>query len=117
MDPINGLMDNTYDPNKFYEDRNHDRDCDDFQRQWSWYGVYNGYTSKEYVICNPESIKKAFGTMHVIGTLEKENKFWLTNYDLYGPFETEEKALDYMKYFPSYKTDRVVAFYRDVKKT
>lgn len=117
-DPLGGLFDYTADPNKFFDDsKESGRDCDDFQRQWSWWGVYNGYESTEYVICDPTSIKTAFGTMHVIGVLKNKQtgKYFLTNYYMYGPFESEEDSLDYMKYFSSYEEDRVWVKYRNVK--
>jgi len=117
-DPLSGLFDHTADPNNFFDNtKKSGRDCDDFQRQWSWWGVYNGYESVEYVICDPTNIKTAFGTMHVIGVLRNKDtdRFFLTNYNMYGPFESEEKVLDYMQYFPSYEKDRVWVKYRKVK--
>ena len=117
-DPLKGLIDHTADPNLFFDDtRESGRDCDDFQRQWSWWGVYNGYKAYEYVICEPTTIKNAFSTMHVIGTLYKEdNKKWfLTNYRSYGPFVTEEEALNYMTVFKDYTEDCVIVKYREVK--
>ena len=55
--------------------------------------------------------------MHVIGVLKsnRTGKYFLTNYNIYGPFESEEKALDYMRYFPSYEKDRVWVKYRKIK--
>ena len=117
-DPLNGLLDHTADPNKFFDNtRESGRDCDDFQRQWSWWGKYNGYKSYEYVICDPSTIKKAFSTMHVIGTLqdEKTGHWFLTNYKSYGPFVLEEDALLYMANFPSYSENRTIVKYREVK--
>ena len=118
-DPFGGLFDHTADPNKFFEDtRKSGRDCDDFQRQWSWWGYYNNYISIEYVICDPTTIRTAFRTMHVIGVLKDKNnprRCFLTNYRMYGPFENEDKALDYMKYFESYKKDRVWVKYKEIK--
>ena len=114
-DYMGGLLDNTSDPNTFFDSKEHERDCDDFQRMWSWWGVLNEYSAKEYVICNPSSIRNAFQTMHVIGTLEKDGKFYLTNYYPSGPFDTEEQALEYMNHYLSYSGDRVIVFYRDIK--
>lgn len=117
-DPLSGLFDHTADPNKFFDNtRESGRDCDDFQRQWSWWGVYNGYESTEYIICDPTTLKSAFSTMHVIGVLRNKEtgRFFLTNYNMYGPFEDEEKALDYMRYFPSYMKDKLWVRYRKVK--
>lgn len=117
-DPLGGLFDHTADPNKFFDNtRESGRDCDDFQRQWSWWGRYNGYKAYEYVICDPTTIKTAFSTMHVIGALQDERtRMWyLTNYNIYGPFVTEEDALGYMRNFESYEKDTVIVKYREVK--
>jgi len=117
-DPLGGLFDHTADPNKFFDNtKESGRDCDDFQRQWSWWGVYNGYESYEHVICDPSSIKTAFSTMHVIGTLKSKetSKWFLTNYYIYGPFETEDDALEYMRNFKSYRKNRVTVKYRRIK--
>lgn len=114
-DHLGGLIDNTSDPNTFFDAKEHERDCDDYQRMWSWWGVFNGYNVKEFVICNPTTIRGAFQTMHVIGVLEKEGRFFLTNYYMLGPFTSEDEALGYMEHFLSYKGDRTVVFYRDIK--
>ena len=117
-DPLGGLLDHTADPNKFFDDtRESGRDCDDFQRQWSWWGRYNGYKACEYVVCEPTTIKNAFSTMHVIGTLqdEKTKDWYLTNYKIYGPFATEEDALRYITNFQSYTENCIIVKYREVK--
>lgn len=116
-DPLNGLFDYVAEPDEFFnKDRKEGRDCDDFQRQWSLWGVYNDYVAKEYIICNPSSIKKAFSTMHVIGTLYRDKRYYLSNYTIHGPWKTEEEALDYMKHYPSYKDDRLIVFSREIPK-
>lgn len=113
-DPLKGLLDNTADPNTFFDNKEHNRDCDDFQRMWSWWGVFNGYKAKEYVICDPTTVRTAFQTMHVIGTLEKDGKFYLTNYRPSGPFDSEKKALEQMAKYHTYKDDRVIVYYREI---
>lgn len=116
-DPLNGLLDYVDTPDNFFNpDKKEGRDCDDFQRMWSLWGTYNGYQSKEFVICDPTSIKSAFSTMHVIGILKDLNKqrYFLTNYQFYGPFNTEEEALGYMKNWASYQKDSLIVFSREI---
>ena len=56
--------------------------------------------------------------MHVITVLKNKatGKWFLANYNWYGPFQTEEDALDYLKYWQSYKDDRLVVFSREIPK-
>ena len=116
QDKINGLIDRTDDPNTFFDEtKESDRDCDDFQRQYSIWGVVNNCKATEWVVCSNTSVLNAINTMHVIGTLEQGGKYWLTNYEMYGPFNSEEEALDYMKWFPSYMEERVIVKYRDIE--
>lgn len=116
QDKINGLIDRTDDPNTFFDkNKVSDRDCDDFQRQHSIWGVVNGYVAKEWVVCSNTSVLNAINTMHVIGTLEKENQYWLTNYGYYGSFNSEEEALNYMKMWSSYERETVIVPYREIK--
>lgn len=115
QDPLKGLLDHTADPDTFFDDKESGRDCDDWARVASWWGVFHDYKAKEWVICDPSSIKRAFQTMHVITTLEKDGKFWLINYQPQGPFESEELTLDYMKWYPSYKDNRTIVFYREIR--
>lgn len=117
-DPLGGLFDHTADPNLFFDNtKESGRDCDDFQRQWSWWGIYNGYEPTEYVICDPSTLKSTFSTMHVIGVLKdkESNKYFLTNYRMYGPFGSEDEALDYMKNFKDYTENRLTVKYREIK--
>lgn len=116
QDKINGLIDRTDDPNTFFdESKTSDRDCDDFQRSWSIWGVVNNCKATEWVICSNTSVFNAINTMHVIGTLEQDGKYWLTNYEMYGPFNSEEEALNYMKLWSSYAEETVIVKYRDIK--
>lgn len=115
MDPLHGAWDYIADPDDFFDEkRKSGRDCDDFQRQWSLWAIYQGYTAREYVICDPSSIKTAFNTMHVIGTIRTGKKYYLSNYRIKGPFRTEEEALDYMKNYPSYEKDSLIVFSREL---
>ena len=102
-DPIGGLIDNVADPETFFDDKSSNRDCDDWARQWSIWGVNNGYTATEFVVWNPSSLVKTFSTMHVVTILEKDDDFWLMNYYPYGPYDSMEDCLSYLSLFPSYK--------------
>lgn len=114
-DPLKGLLDHTADPDTFFDDKESGRDCDDWARVASWWGVFHDYKAKEWVICDPSSIRKAFNTMHVITTLSKEDKYYLINYKPQGPFESEEEALNYMQTYLSFQDNRVIVFYREIK--
>lgn len=114
-DPLHGLLDNTYDYNKFFENRTESKDCDDFCRVVMAWGSLNGYEAKEYVVCSCTSLLKSFETFHVIGTLHKDGKYYLSNYDLYGPFDTEQEALDLMSCWETYRDERITVFYREIK--
>lgn len=115
-DPLGGLIDNVADPETFFDEKDESRDCDDWARQWSIWGINNGYKAYEYVVWNPTNIVKTFSTMHVITILEKEDKFYLMNYVPYGPFSSVEKCMEYMRYFPSYKDNMDFTFSREIKK-
>lgn len=114
-DRLTGFLDRPIDPNEFFNAKDAKLGCDDFQRLWSWWGVFHHYDVKEYVICNPSSIRNAFQTMHMIGVLEKDGEFYLTHYFPSGPFPTEEAAIEQMKRYLYYADDRLSIFYRDIK--
>lgn len=115
-DPLGGLIDNVADPETFFDDKDSGRDCDDWARQWSIWGVNNGYKAYEYVVWNPSSLMKAFNTMHVITILKKEDECYLMNYTPYGPFSDEECCIDFMKRFKSYVDDMDYTLSREIKK-
>lgn len=118
-DPIGGLIDYVDTPDHFFNpEKKSGRDCDDWARMWSLWGTYHGYQAREFVVCDPSSIKRAFNTMHVITVLKslKYNKYFLCNYQMYGPFSTEEMALDYLKNWVSYQDNRLVVFSREIPK-
>lgn len=102
-DKLHGLLDNVADPDTFFDEKDSDRDCDDWARLWSWWLVYNGYETTEYCVTNPTNLITTFTTMHAITIGHKDNEWWLMNYYYYGPFKSEEEALNYMKNFNSYK--------------
>ena len=99
-DPLFGALDYTRNPDDFYDTSIvFSRDCDDFARQWSLWGLFNGYDAYEILVTNRES---PFKSAHVITVLEKDAKFYLMNYEHYGQFDTIDDAINYMKQFPSY---------------
>lgn len=116
-DPGRGLFDYVDTPDNFFDpEKKEGRDCDDFQRMWSLWGTYNGYQAKEFVICDPSSIKSAFQTMHVIGVLKdlRESRYFLTNYQFYGPYRSEEEALECMGAWKDYNSARLIVFSREI---
>jgi hypothetical protein len=107
-DRLNGLLDRTDDPDTFFDSSKiSDRDCDDFARQWSLWGFFNDYTAWECIVLNAN---KPFATAHVITILQSldTRKYWLMNYEPFGEFDTFEEAVDYMKWYPSYKDGELV---------
>lgn len=111
-DPLGGLIDYVADPDKFFDPkRKFGRDCDDWARQWSIWGYYNGYVAEEHIVYNP---KRPFKTMHVVTLLWKDGNCFLANYHLFGPFQTEEDALDYLKNYSSYKDGLETVFSRRI---
>ena len=100
-DPLGGFIDYVAEPDDFWKkDRTYGRDCDDWARMWSIWGVYHGFIATEWIVCNP---KKLFKTMHVITVLEKNGEWYLMNYYAYGPFSSEKDALNMMERFSEYK--------------
>ena len=111
-DPLGGLIDYVADPDKFFDPkRKFGRDCDDWARQWSIWGYYNDYVAEEYIVYNP---KRPFKTMHVVTLLWKDGNCFLANYHLFGPFQTEEEALGYLKNYSSYKDGLETVFSRRI---
>lgn len=111
-DPIGGLIDYVADPDQFFDkNRKSGRDCDDWARQWSIWGHHNGYIAEEYIVYDP---KRPFNTMHVITLLWKNGNCYLANYYLYGPFDSMEKALDYLRNYKSYKNGYEYVFSRRI---
>lgn len=113
-DPLHGLLDNTYDYNKFFEERGFGKDCDDWARAWAVWGSLNGYGAKEWVTCSCTSIMNALNTMHVITTISKNGRYYLCNYDIYGPYNSEEEALEVLGCWETHRVDRITEFYRRI---
>lgn len=114
-DPLNGAIDYISHPDKFfYENKKVGRDCDDWGRLWALWGLYNGYRAFEYVVCDPSTVKQTFATLHCVTLLQKDNKYYLMNYTPYGPFSSEERALEILKYSRSYSNNILVVLDREV---
>ena len=113
-DPINGLIDYVADPDLFFDSsRNFGRDCDDWARQWSIWGYHNGYLAEEYFVYNP---KRLFKSAHVVTLLWRNGNCFLANYNLFGPFFTQEDAFEYLKNYKSYKDGIDWVFSRKISK-
>lgn len=111
-DPLGGLIDYVADPDLFFDkNRKSGRDCDDWARQWSIWGYHNGYVAEEYIVYDP---RHPFKTMHVITLLWKDGNCYLANYYLFGPFDSMEKTLDYLKNYKSYENGYEYVFSRRI---
>jgi hypothetical protein len=99
-DKLHGLIDETGDINTFWNKKDSDRDCDDTTRAWMTWGVNNGYHAQEVIISTEEHLVTK---SHVITILNKDDEYVLCNYTAYVGFSSFSEALNYMKYFPSYK--------------
>lgn len=98
-DLLHGLVDKTGNIDRFFDSRQYGRDCDDFARAWFTWGVGNGYHCQEYIVSTSDKI---VGNAHVIDVIDKDGLFWLCNYENKGAFTSEQKALDFMKRYPTY---------------
>jgi len=108
-DPLGGLIDYTAHPDKFFDrTRKQGRDCDDFARMWSLWGIYNGYTAIEYIVMNPNS---PFKTAHVVTILKWVDitvditfvpNYIMCNYEASKPYMSRKKALNSLKAYVSY---------------
>ena len=94
-DKCGGLIDRNETFEHFIdESANSDRDCDDWARMWSLWGIFNGYTAHEFIILNRW---RPFKTAHVITVLEKKGKFYLCNYRHHPAESSLKDAIDIMK--------------------
>lgn len=98
-DRLHGLVDKTADINTFFDDKEYGRDCDDFARAWLTWAFYNDFKAQEVIITTKDHIATK---AHVIAIINKEDKYYLCNYKVYGIFSCFDTALNYMKNFPSY---------------
>jgi hypothetical protein len=99
-DKLGGLLDKTDDVDTFFNDKQSDRDCDDYARAWLTWGVHNGFCAQEVIITTNEHL---FKDAHVICLLTKDTKTWLCNYEPYGSFNSTDEAIMYMKNWNTYK--------------
>ena len=90
-DLVNGVVDFAYEnPNVFFSELGVSRDCDDYARVYYHYGLVNNYTPQEVIITTKEHIIK---DSHVVCVLEKDSKYWLCDYEVYGTFNSIEEAI------------------------
>ena len=114
-DPLGGAWDYIDKPDEFFnEGKTSGRDCDDWARMWSLWGVYHKYRAYEYVICDASSLKTIFKTMHCFTLLEKDNKCYLLNYRQYGPYRSKEKAIEALIEGWGYSNNSVVVLDREI---
>lgn len=77
-DKFKGLIDRTESFAHFIDpDVKSDRDCDDFARMWTMWGIENGYKPIEVIVTTR---KKFFQHSHVVTVLNKGGEFILMNY-------------------------------------
>lgn len=112
FDGIRGLIDKTESAEHFFDkDIKYGRDCDDWARMWSYWGIYNGYKPTEYIVLNP---KHPFSTAHVITALEKDGEFVLCNYSpIKLGFKNIDEIMEYMKRYSSYKDGLLYVKYQE----
>ena len=114
-DPLKGALDYIDTPDEFFnENKKSGRDCDDWSRMWSLWGLYHNYRAYEYVICDSSTLKRIFETLHCITVLEKNNKYYLMNYRYYGPYNSLEKALGALCKWKDYSNNPLVVLDREV---
>jgi len=107
-DPFQGAIDFSFDendPGYFFSDKAISRDCDDFARIWSLWGVVNGFKTTEVVVLN---YLNPFKTAHVVTVLEKDSNFYLANYNISGPFKTFENAVKGVTAWKSYDLETLI---------
>ncbi len=111
-DPLGGAVDYVADPDSFFDsERKFGRDCDDWARQWSIWGYHNNYIAEEFFVYNP---KRLFKTAHVVTLLWKGGNCFLANYHLFGPFKSQEEALNYLNNYKAYSDGLDYVFSRRV---
>lgn len=75
---------------QFFIPRRRGRDCDDFARLWSVWGVHNGYEAQEWIHI---TYRKPIKLAHVVTTLTKDGQYWLCDRLTFGPYATMDEAL------------------------
>ena len=105
-DLLYGLIDKTGNINTFFDHKIYGRDCDDFARAWLTWGVANGYSCQEYIVTTPDKLAR---NAHVVDVIWKDGVYWLCNYVFKGLFTSEDKALNFMKRYPTYENGYIYA--------
>ena len=79
-DPLGGLSDYTGSFEHFIDPTiRYGRDCDDFARMWTLWGIYNGYTAIEVIVTS----KRFFKDAHYVTLLFDGVQYTLCNYRPY----------------------------------
>lgn len=108
-DKMSGLFDMSFpidSPSYFFSPIEWGRDCDDFARIWAIYLKEQGWEEiTEIIITNYE---KPFNKAHVETIAKKQDKYYLFNYEMYGPFNSFEEAVLYNSVWASYPEDKLV---------
>lgn len=98
-DCLAGLVDTLDSPDRFFiENKKSQRDCDDFARMYTLWAIYHGYSATEYLIFNNQkSLFKTLKKSHYVSVLKIDEKYYLANYEIYGPYATMQEALTPLK--------------------
>lgn len=90
-DKLKGLIDRTDSFSHFINpDVRSDRDCDDFARMWTMWGIENGYKAIEVIVTTR---KKFFQNSHVVTFLQDKDGYQLMNYRPYPEKDREGERL------------------------
>ena len=96
-DSFGGLLDSSFpsnQPDYFFQELEKGRDCDDYARIWRLWAKHHGMKAEEFVFLD---INKPFKTAHVVCIARDiHNKFWLFNYEYYGPFSSFDDVIEKM---------------------
>ncbi len=108
-DRFHGLFDKTEDFEHFADTKSaYGRDCDDFARMWTLWGLYNGYTVYEAIVAKNKFPFK----FHVVTILEKYGEYRLCDYKNYGPFNSIEDCKQQLcENWSSYTMDNIIFVY------
>lgn len=86
-DKFKGLIDRTETFSHFINpDVKSDRDCDDFARMWTMWGIENGYEATEVIVTTR---KHFFRNSHVITVLNDGKKYQIMNYRPCADMDTD----------------------------
>lgn len=94
-DPLGGLIDYTAPPDAFYDSgRKVARDCDEFARQWAYWGLWNGFDVSEVIVTD---MSAPMLKSHVVTVLKYENVYRMCNYSPCDLMPTFKKAVGQIK--------------------